>query len=497
MAVNAVIQFGVGIVLARLLPPSEFGLAALAYLFGNFAHLLTNLGLPAAVVQRSDLTSRHIRTAFTLSVILGVLVAGLIWILAPLSVYVFDEPRLPLVLKVLAGMYVFIGIGNTAGALLQRRLDFRTLLFVSVGSYVLGYIPVSVGLAVLGYGVWALIGSRFVLVILQTILLLLFTRHPLRPLLARIEAKNLVGFGTGRTISDVLQYLARSGDKFVVGRWLGGATPLGLYNRAYQQMRLPTDNLGQLFTAVLFPAFAQLQGERKRLGVALLRSTELATLLSAPIMVGMVIAAPHLIVGVYGPNWAGSVEPFQVIAAAGVLATLYPIATSAVEAMGRVYAVSVRSGIFALTVIVLGLAALPWGLSGVAASVVAAHAVVYVLAVELAVRTIGIERREYLRAHVSGLAVASAVGLAAMPTRLILEYLGIPSLAILFVLIAVCAVAMWAGIRWLPGPLRPDLLVSDLLRSVPRLPGPISRGLGFLLGVSLEKVPEGDMGAGE
>lgn len=482
MAVSSVVQFAVGIVLARLLPPSDFGLIALAFLLSGLATLVANLGLPNAVVQRADLSERHIRTAQTASVILGFAVMALVWVAAPYSTLVFNEPELPNILRVYSISYVISGFSRVAGALARRQLDFKTLFWVGIFGYVLGHAAIAIPMAIMGFGVWSFVAGRMGLQVVQTVLLLHWVRHPHKPLLAPLEAKQLLGFGTGNALSEFLQYLARSGDTFVVGRWVGGAGPLGLYNRAYQQMRLASDSLGQLLVAVLFPAFSELQSDQRRFGIAFLRSIELATLLTAPVMTGMVVAAPHLIVGLYGSAWVGSIRPFQVLALAGVLATLYPVATVAAEALGRVYAVSLRSAIFAFAVVVLGYAAIPWGISGVGAAVVVSYAIVYSLTASLAIRSAGISKRKFARAHVPGTAVAAVVGAVAVPTRLGLEALELPHLLILAVLIAVCAVSMWASVRWLPRAVRPDQLLAQIRASAPRLPHGFDRMLEILLG---------------
>jgi O-antigen/teichoic acid export membrane protein len=482
MAFSAVIQLAVGIVLAWLLLPSDFGLIALAAVFIGFGMLLANLGIPNAVVQANDLNERHIRAAFTISVTLGIAVAGVIWLGAPLSTLVFDEPRLPEVLRVLSILLVIGGFSNTAGALVRRELDFRTLFYVNVVSYLFGHAAVAIGMAILGYGVWSLVGGRIALVVIQAMLLLWWVRHPARPILARRESRQLLGFGTGNALSSLLHFLAQSGDKFVIGRFLGGAGPLGLYNRAYQQMRLASDNVGQLFVSVMFPTFAQLQNDRRRFGIAFLRSIELATLLTAPLMAGMIVAAPHLIVGVYGPQWEGSVRPFQVLALGGVLATVYPIVTVSAEALGRVYAVSLRNGVFATAVVILGIAASPWGITGVGGAVVCSYGLVYILMASLALRSVGISRRAFIRAHVPGTAVALVVAAAGLATRFGLEALQLPHLVILVALIGTSAATMWAAVRWLPRSLRPDQLLSQIRSNAPRLPPAFDRLLEILLG---------------
>jgi O-antigen/teichoic acid export membrane protein len=154
----------------------------------------------------------------------------------------------------------------------------------------------------MGYGVWSLVFGAVGESIVESVLLLAAVRHPMRPMIGRSEARDLTGYAAGISLGDILRFGARSGDNFVIGRWLGDGS-LGLYTKAYGLMRMPAQYIGEVFNAVLFPAFSELQNEKSRLTSAYLRSTELAIFLSAPILAGMAVAAPHLVVGLLGPNW--------------------------------------------------------------------------------------------------------------------------------------------------------------------------------------------------
>ena len=479
-AVSAVLSFGIHVWLARLLPPSDFGLVAMAFVFTGLARILSNFGLPAAVVQRSDLTTEHVRTAFTISGLLGLTVTVALIVLSPLATLVFPEPRLPSVIQALAPTFLFTGLGNTAGAILRRQLDFRRIFWVSILSYTLGFAGTSIPMALMGFGVWSLVAGYVASPIVETVLLLTLVRHPVRPMIGRRESRELAGYGAGISLSEVLKFGARNGDNLVIGRYLGDG-PLGLYTKAYGLMRMPADYLGEVLNAVLFPAFAELQRERKRLASAYLRSTELAVLLSAPLMAGVVVAAPHMILGLLGPNWEGSIVPLQVLGLVGILSTGYPLSTNVANAVGRVYAVSLRTGIFALAIVVFGFLALPWGLAGVAVAVTAAHVVMYVLMSGLALRSLDIPWSRFGRAHLPGLLIGAEVGFAAILGRLLFEAIGLPHFAILVLLILVCAVATYVGLRTFPVGVRPDPLLSVLRESLPRLPNFVQRILNTIL----------------
>src|SRR5262249_2262620 len=180
----------------------------------------------------------------------------------------------------------------------QRRLDYRNLLKVELISYTFGYVVVSVVLASLGYGVWALAWAAVIQSLLKTILLLRISPHPMRPSLAFSEARELLNFGIGASLGTLANYAAVNGDYFVVGRWLG-TTALGLYSRAYQLMTLPMYQTTSVISSVLFPVYAMIQDESERLRRAYLLSASLSAIVVSPMLAGLAIAAPELMVGAF------------------------------------------------------------------------------------------------------------------------------------------------------------------------------------------------------
>lgn len=479
-ASQAAFQFVVGIVLARLLPPEDFGLLALAMIVTGFARFASNLGLAPAVIQRKELTESHVRVAFTLSVLLGLAVAGGVFVLAPLSDPLFQNDRVPDILKVISAIFVITGIGNTAGALLRRDLDFRTIFGVVNVSYLFGYGLFSILLAVLGYGVWSLVAGTLAQRALETGLMLHVTRHPVKPLLSGKEVKDLSGYGVGFTLGGLAEYLGRTGDNFVTGRWLGSHA-LGIYNRAYGLMMTPQDYLSSMVEQVLFPAFSEVQDERRRLGNAYLLAVQLVTLFAAPVMVGMIIAAPHMIVGLYGEKWAGTVLPLQILCAVGWLRAIYPLAGSVARSTGDVYPFFWRA--VGYSVLVLGGAYLGtnWGVPGVAVAVAGSVVLVYLLMAQLSLRLLPYDWWDFWSVQLLGVVVAGVVGIAALGARLALESAGAGHLLSLASIVLTCAVTMGATIHHLPDRLRPDRLFERIGEIAERWPGPVQSGVRWFL----------------
>lgn len=480
--VQGVLQFGVGVLLARILPPQDFGVVALAYVVIGFAAVLSELGLAPAVVQRRDLTERHLRVSFTTAVAAGIAMAVALYVLAPLIGVLTRTPELPRLLRALALLFVAGGLGATSRGLLQRALDFRRLFLLEVASYSVGYAFVAVILALQGFGAWSLVVGALAQNFLASVLALHLARHSRRPLFATRELRDLLGFGAGMSLLQLVNYTARSGDNFVVGRWLGPLS-LGLYSRAYSLMALPLNYGGTVISSVLFPAFSEINSDRERMKRAYLMSVQLTALLAAPVMAGMIVAAPHMVMGLYGPRWTGAVLPLQILCAAGLFRTVYHLAGSVAQASGQVYAELRRQVGYMVIVIGGSLIGTRWGLAGVAVGVGVGISFMYLAMAQLSLRIIGGSWRAFVAAQLPGVLLAGIVAAVTFAMRSLLELAGVGSLWIFFALTGVGAAGLLLGLYLLPRSVRPTELFALLHGSVVRLPSPlrpvVARALGF------------------
>ena len=157
--VQALLRVAVIVIMARLLAPADFGLVAGALVFIDFVEVFSDMGLGLVIVQRPELTDKHVRTGFTVSALLGLLFAVGIWFAAPTIASVFRMEGMTTILRVMALVFPVDSLALVASALLQREMQFRRLAGISVVGYVVGYGVVGVTLALVGLGVWALVGA--------------------------------------------------------------------------------------------------------------------------------------------------------------------------------------------------------------------------------------------------------------------------------------------------------------------------------------------------
>lgn len=481
LIVQGVLHLSVGVVLARLLPPADFGLAALALIVIGFAAMVSDVGVGAAVLQRQVVTTRHLRVAFTLSLLTGVLIAGVLSGIAPVVALLAKSAAVAPVLRVQSIVFIATGVGTVGRAQLQRKLDFRRLFAVDLTSYLLGYALIAIGGAVLGWGVWSLVVGSIVQSALASMLCVASARAPVRPLLAKQESRELLRFGVGVTVNGVIAYVGRNGDNFLVGRFLG-TTALGLYSRAFNFMMLPINYFSNVIPTVLIPAFSEIQTDRPRVARGFLMGVQTIVLITAPVMVWILVSAPHLIVGLYGERWAGAVIPLQVLAAAGVPRAMLGLAGAVTQACDRVASETPLQIAFAVAILVGVTIGSRYGLARASLAVSIAILFLFVAQSRLALSITGGTWSAFARAHVPGLILGFGTLIFTLPLRVVAEEAGLSHLVILILLTITTFASISLGLLFMPAAIRPRELFQTLGRSIHRFPVVMQTPLLRILG---------------
>jgi O-antigen/teichoic acid export membrane protein len=364
-AVFTLLQFLVLGVLGRLVAPADFGVVSAALVVVGLSTIVSNLGLGPALIQRPQLEQRHLDTAFTASVALGVMLGALVWAGAPLAADLMRMEAVTPVLRALAWLFPINALGTVASSRLARDLEFSWLAARDVITYGLGYGAAGIATALLGWGVWALVAAEIAQTTLKSALLLARHPPPRRLALERQAFKDLAYFGGGFTMARLANYAAVYGDNVVTGRYLGPAA-LGFYGRAYSLMSAPAYAFGTVLDAVLFPAMAKVQHDQRRLATAYLRAVALIALLVLPLSAVIILVAPEVVRVALGPRWAEAVAPLQVLGIGMLFRTSYKMSDSIARSTGAVYRRAWRQMIYAALVVIGAWVGQHWGIVGVA-----------------------------------------------------------------------------------------------------------------------------------
>jgi O-antigen/teichoic acid export membrane protein len=401
-------------ILSRLLTPRDFGLLGLALIFTNLAERIGQFGITPALIQKGDLQEEDWRVARPLAWGIGGSVAVLLFFLsAPISLY-FEEPELRGILQVLSVLFVFEGLCIVYEGWLTRQLEFKALTFVDNLAYFTGYCVIAVPLALLDYGVWALVAGQISiriskLLLYRVALFRLKTSIPEGLSWNTKRAFDLLRLGVGFSLGRLLNFAALQGDNFIVGRMLG-TSRLGLYTRVYQLMTIPSVYVAQVLDKVLFPALALKQREKSTLKRGFLTLVEVVSLLSLPLSAICFVLPEVVISVVLGSQWLEAAPVLRIFGIGIFFRSGYKAGDTVVRSLGLVYRYSTLQAIYATCVLGGAYLGSHYGLYGVAIAVLTAVAVNYFTLSFLAQKEVGATFSEFLQAHLSGLWVATAVG---------------------------------------------------------------------------------------
>ena len=434
----AILQLVVLGVLARLLTPADFGVVSAAAVVIGFSAIVSQLGLGPALVQRPELEPRHIETAFTASVVLGLLLGAIIYLGAPVAADLLRMPHVTPVLHVLAWVFPLQGLQTVASSLMSRELRFRWLANLDVITYAIGYGAVGIPTALLGWGVWALVAAQMSQTLLKTAVLL--TQYPPRfqQSTDRQAFRELMYFGGGFTAARIANYIALNGDNLTVGRFLGPAA-LGYYGRAYSLMSAPAYGFGTVLDAVLFPATAKVQNNAQRLSAAYRRSVALIALLVLMPSLAIILLAPEVIHVALGARWAPVVAPFQILAIGMLFRTSYKMSDSITRSTGAVYRRAWRQALYAVLVMGGAWIGQHWGIAGVAWGTLAALTVNFLMMAQLGLDVGHVSWGDFWRAHEPAVYLTLACAPVIWGSSVLLRHWGLPPVAIL---IAVALLAL-------------------------------------------------------
>lgn len=408
--IQVFLKIGVLAILARLVGPAEFGIVGMAVIAIEFSKMFTQMGVGPAIVQRKELENRHLHTGFTLSVLMGTLFGGLLFLGSPLLETFFRMPGLAEVLKVVSLIFVIDSLTLIGQALLQRNMKFKVIAGVEVISYAVGYGAVGITLGYLGYGKWALVFALLAQSVLHAALIVFIQPYPKKPFIERQAFKELLHFGGGFTLARIGNYIALQGDNLVIGRMLGPAA-LGIYGRAYQFMVMPATLFGTALDHALFPAMAKVQDDKPRLGKAYLTGVGFIALAGIPLCVLLVFLAPEIVLVVLGPKWTEVILPFQILACSLLFRMSYKISDSLARATGAVYQRAWRQLIYAGLVVLGSYIGQFWGLYGVAAGVAGSLICNFLLMAHLSQKLTGFNWLALAKVHGNGLLLGLTSGM--------------------------------------------------------------------------------------
>jgi polysaccharide transporter, PST family len=436
----------VALVLARLLAPHDWGLAAMVLVVSGFVVVFTDSALGTALIQRKELLAGDRSTVFWTTAAVGlVLAAGGIAISGPVASF-YGEPEVESLFAALSVGFFVSALGSTQAALMVRDMQFRLLELRQMGATAVGA-AAGITIALMDFGAWAIVGQQLAEAAASTALL--WWLSPWRPSLRfSIASLRRLGGFAGNVFGENLLYQAgRNVSNLLVGRFLGAAA-VGTYSLANNVILVPFLRIAGPLQQVFFPAFSRMHEDRERMADVWIRATRLVATISIPALVGLVVVAPDFVQVVLGPKWSEATPVIQILAWVGLIQSLQTLAGEVLLALGRASWLLRFTAVWFVGSIVAFAIGLQWGLLGVATSYLVATLVIEPLRTYLTTRALGIPFWRFVGA-LGGVAQATALmAVAVLGARMALVAADVPTIARLVLLVLLGAAVYGAAFFW-------------------------------------------------
>ena len=257
------VGFVIGLILARLLSPSDYGIVGMIGIFIAIAQSFIDSGFSSALIRKNDRTEVDYSTAFYFNIIIGIASYGLLFLLAPLIADFFSTPILKDVVRVVSINLFLNSLTIVQTAKLTVALDFKAQAKVSLITTIISGV-IGIAFAYNGYGVWALVYQSVASSLLRVILLWVITKWIPLLTFSNNSFKSLFSFGGKILVSGLLHTIYMNFITLVIGKFY---TPkdLGFYSRGESLASLPSTNITSILQSVTYPILSKLQDDDGRL----------------------------------------------------------------------------------------------------------------------------------------------------------------------------------------------------------------------------------------
>ncbi|MGB8953602.1 MAG: MOP flippase family protein [Candidatus Aminicenantales bacterium] len=404
------VRFIIGIVLARLLFPEQFGLIGMLMIFMALAQSFLDSGFGAALIQKRDVTQLDTCSIFYFNIVVGLAAAGLLCLVAPWIAAFYKQPILTPLTRALSLEIVINSFGLIQGVIFTKQLNFKILTKVSLIASTLSGL-LGVALATVGFGVWSLVVQQVSRALFRTICLWFFSSWRPAMIFSFSALRKMFGFGSRLLFSDLLNRLFDNIYLLVIGK-LFSATDLGFFTRAKTFQEIPQNTLAGIVGRVTFPVFSSIQDDPARLKKGLKKALTVLVLVNFPMMIGLAVVARPLVLVMLTEKWAPCIPYLQLFCVAGVLYSLHVINLNLLMALGR-SDLFLRLEIIKKALIVINIAVTwRWGISAMIYGMIAMSLIAYYLNSYYAGVLIGYSIWEQMRDVFSYLIMAVLMGIA-------------------------------------------------------------------------------------
>jgi len=331
--INYGLQFIVGIIMARILTPGDYGITALPAVFLAIADVFIDGGFGGALVRKQEVSQKDLSTAFYYAISVGVFFYIVIFFAAPLIADFFDTPVLVPLVRVTSLTFLWGPLMTPQNVILKRNLDFKTITRISVTTKILGS-AIGLALAFLGYGLWSLVAMNVISNLLELIQKWIKVRWLPTERWSKESFRYLWGYGNKMMLSGLLDNVYKSITPIFVGKYFSPAD-LGIYNRALGYANLPSQQGTNIIQQVTFPVLSKIQDNNELLARNYRRMLKVSAFVIFPVMLMLSALARPLVLLLISDKWESCIILLQILCFSSMWYPIHAINLNLLQVKGR------------------------------------------------------------------------------------------------------------------------------------------------------------------
>jgi O-antigen/teichoic acid export membrane protein len=327
------IGFVIGIILARILMPADYGLIGMMAIFFAFSELFVGSGFSMALIQKKDRTEVDYSTIFHFNLVVGLIIYFILFFSAPLIAEFFNTSQLTVLTRVLSLTIIVNSLSIVQQTRLTIQLDFKTQALISLFSIVISG-SIGIYMAYRGFGVWALVMQMLSSGLVRTVFLFYFNKW--LPLLtfSASSFRQLFSFSSKLLGAALVATVVNNLYSLLIGK-LFAARDLGFYTRARQYPEVLSGTISTVLQGVTFPILVSLQNDRERMVSVYGRLMGMVVFFVVPALALFAILAEPFIRFFLTDKWMPAVPLMQWLCFARMITPISALNMNILNAIGR------------------------------------------------------------------------------------------------------------------------------------------------------------------
>ena len=382
------VSFISGIILARLLEPEDYGCIGMLSIFMLISAAFIDGGFGSALIQKKRPTQEDYSTVFFWNLGLSIVIYLVLFACAPLIARFYRTPLLSSVLRVQGVVLIINALQTVQTNQLNKQFRFKKIAITLTSTSIIS-LSITIWLAYLGWGVWALVAQHLLIALIPTVVYWLTNKWYPKLVFSIKSFRELFNFGFYMLLTSLVSTIVNNIQGLLIGR-IYNPTLMGYYSKAHSTEKLASTTISQVVSQVTYPVYSELQDSMESMIGVIKRVTSSIAFVTFPLMFLLILLARPLFILLYSAKWLESVPYFRMLCLAGLAICLQSANSQTIAAIGKskvMFKWSLIKQLVGVTFVVVGL--LLFGIKGMLIGMVMKSWLIYVVNASLVHKHIG------------------------------------------------------------------------------------------------------------